>query len=263
MPDTIAIVGFEGGLPAALLDAHPGGYAIGFEGFDLGFDPAATFELERLGEMFEALRRQGVKRIVLAGSLARPALNPTRLDATTMALAPRLMTAMQGGDDAVLRFVIEMFEAEGFTVIGAHEVAPELVATAGLIAGVDPGDGCDADIARAAEILNALAPVDVGQACVVAGGICHGIETIQGTDALLRWVAQKPLGGQGTLLKTPKLGQELRVDMPTIGPQTLRNAAAAGISCIAVAAGQTLILERAALQDIAHELGLSIIGVPA
>ena len=110
------------------------------------------------------------------------------------------------------------------------------------------------------DILLALSPLDVGQGAVVAGGLCLGIETLQGTDALLRFVAETPehlqRGAGGVLVKAPKRGQDLRVDMPAVGPDTVRNAARAGLDGIVVSAGKVVLIDRDATRAALEETGL-------
>ncbi|EAQ03316.1 hypothetical protein OB2597_01812 [Pseudooceanicola batsensis HTCC2597] len=252
MPRTGIIAG-SGGLPRLLADGLPEARVIAFEGTatDVPEHRLSRHRIERLGALFDDLRAAGVDRVVLAGAMSRPALDPAVLDPVMRDLAPRILQAMQGGDDALLRLVVGIFEEQGFAVIGAHEALPDLTCEPGVLAGPGPSEATRADIARAEAILAALGPVDVGQGCVVSGGLCLGIETLQGTDAMLRFVAETPDGLRGRpggiLLKRPKPGQDLRVDMPAIGPETARAAAAAGLSGIVVAAGRTLLIDRAAL----------------
>ncbi|MEO0752513.1 MAG: UDP-2,3-diacylglucosamine diphosphatase LpxI, partial [Pseudomonadota bacterium] len=172
--------------------------------------------------------------------------------------APRLMAALSLGDDGLLRTVIDIFEEQGFAVRGAHEVLPQLVAGADLALGTDPTEADEADIARAVDILRKVAPLDIGQGCAVAGGQCLGIETVQGTDALLRFVAETPAryrrgGVRGVYVKAAKTGQDLRVDMPAIGPATVRAVAAAGLAGMVVQADHVLILDRYATLQAAKE----------
>lgn len=264
MADRLGIIAGLGGLPAALLAANPDALCVGFEGADLDLrdDQVTCYRIEHLGALFDGLRAGGVTRVVMAGRVDRPAMDPAQLDPLTLSLAPRIMAAIQSGDDGVLRFVIEMIEEQGFRVIGAHELLPDLTAEPGLLAGPAPGDAHLADIARARQILTALAPVDVGQACVVAGGQCLGIESLQGTDALLRFVADTPdelRRGGGVLVKRPKEGQDLRADMPAIGPGTILAAQKAGLDGIAIAAREVLLIDRAELIRFCEEAGLFIL----
>jgi len=261
----LAVIAGEGALPGAVIGAHHGAWLVRIEGV-AALNPGApeiAASFDRLGQLFDDLRGQGITEVCLAGSMARPALNPMAFDPKMQALAPRLMQAMQGGDDALLRLVIAVFEEEGFAVRGAHELVPGLTAAAGLLAGPAPDRAARDDARRGTEILAALGPVDVGQAAVVAGGLCLGIETIQGTDFLLRMVAATPAalrrGARGVLVKRPKPGQDLRVDLPAIGPGTVRGAAEAGLAGIVIAAGAVLLIDREALLGAAEEAGLFVL----
>jgi len=257
----LAILSGGGGLPVMIAAAHPQAIRVVFQGVDHAMQPPlAEHRFEKMGALFDDLRAQGVTEVVLAGAMARPPLDPSQFDQTMMQLAPRLMAALQGGDDAILRLIIAIFEEQGVKVLGAHEVLPGLTVEEGLFAGPEPSQAQLEDAARAMDILLALSPLDVGQGAVVAGGLCLGIETLQGTDALLRFVGETPdhlrRGKGGVLVKAPKRGQDLRVDMPAVGPDTVRNAAKAGLDGIVVSAGKVVLIDRDATRTALEETGL-------
>ncbi|MGR3320721.1 MAG: LpxI family protein [Pseudooceanicola sp.] len=264
MSGRLGLLAFTGGLPEAVLGAQPDAHVITFDGVESSVAPSSDTpqRFETMGAVIAELKEAGVDRIVLAGGLARPPLDPSRLDTVTMSFAPRLMAALGQGDDALLRSVIGFFEEHGLQAVGAHEVVPDLTAPQGLLAGPEPDVAALADIERAWAILDTLSPLDVGQACVVAGGQCIGIETLQGTDTLLRQTAEMDTGLRpakpGVLVKRPKTGQDLRVDMPAIGPATVEGAAAAGLAGIAIAADRVLLIDRDALVAAAEKAGLFI-----
>ena len=265
MAGRLGIIACAGALPPALAEADPAAFVAGFEGIETRFAPdrITLFRLEKMGGLVKALKAEGVTRLVLAGALTRPRLDPKALDTTTMMLAPKVMSALNAGDDGLLRVIVEFFEKKGFEVLGAHQVRPDLTAPTGLIAGPAPDKKALADIARGAQILSTLSPLDLGQGCVVAGGLCLGIETLQGTDALIDFVARTPdrlRRAPATLVKAPKAGQDLRIDMPAIGPKTIASAQAAGLATIALAAGRVLLLEREATLAAAREAGITIYG---
>jgi DUF1009 family protein len=119
-------------------------------------------------------------------------------------------------------------------------------------------------------MLRALSPFDVGQAVVVIDGHVVGVEGIEGTDALLARIAQLRANGRiraraqrGVLVKAPKHGQDLRYDLPTLGPQTIENAAVAGLAGLAVVAGNTLVAEPQALVGEADASNLFVVGLSA
>ncbi|GAB4386968.1 MAG: UDP-2,3-diacylglucosamine diphosphatase LpxI [Albidovulum sp.] len=226
-----------------------------------GVEPL-RFRLERLAVLLDTLAARGVGRVVLAGAIRRPPLDPEAFDPRTATLVPRLAAAMSQGDDAALREVIAILEDWGFRVVGAEEVVPGLVPGPGILTGT-PSAADRADAARAAAIVAALGPLDIGQGAVVAQGLCLALEALPGTDAMLQFVAERaaglrpdPAGARGVLYKAPKPGQDRRVDLPTLGPETVRAAARAGLAGIAWEAGGVLLLDRAAMVAAAEAAGL-------
>lgn len=258
-----AIIAGQGGLPAALAAAMAEAPLVaamdGFAPESLTVD--LTFRVERLVPFLRALERDGIGQVVFAGAVTRPRLDPALLDEATAGLLPRLMQAMAAGDDATLREVIAVFEEFGFAVVGVEAIAPALLPGAGVLAGtVTPRD--EADVARAVAIVTALGAVDVGQGAVVAQGLCLGVEALPGTDSLLAQVAgigalkPDPARGRGVFYKAAKPGQDRRIDLPTIGPDTLRAAAAAGLGGVTFEAGSVICLDLDEMQRLAGELGL-------
>lgn len=266
MAGRLAILAGGGALPVALARACPDALRVVFDGVahDLA-PPTHAHRFERLGTLFDWLRQQNVERVVMAGSMTRPPLDPAAFDTEMQTIAPRLVAAMQNGDDGLLRFVVSLFEERGFTVLGAHEILPDLTATEGAIAGPAPHSGVERDAARAASILSAMSPLDLGQACVVEGGQCLGVETLQGTDFLLDCASRTPaalrapMGERGLLMKSAKRGQDLRVDMPAIGPDTAAHIARAGLAGAVIEAGRVMILERERCIEAFAQAGLFLL----
>jgi hypothetical protein len=257
-----AIIAGAGGLAAAIAAEIDSPLVAAFEGFPPdGIAPALGFRLERIVPFLRHLRAEGVGQVVFAGAVRRPAaLDPALIDAASAAALPALMAALRGGDDAALRAIVGLFEAEGLRVAGAAEVAPRLLPGPGLLAGTTTAADA-ADAARAAAVVAALGAADVGQAAVVQGGLCLAVEALPGTDRMLEDLAGLPAGLRpaprgGLLYKAPKPGQDRRVDLPAVGPGTVARAAAAGLSGIAWEAGGTLLIDRAATVAAAQAAGL-------
>ena len=224
------------------------------------------FRLERLSPFLRALRDEGVTHLALAGAIHRPALDPALFDPATVSFLPRVLPAMQQGDDALLRALIGVIEEHDLTVLGVQQVAPGLLAGAEMPAARAPDKAEAADAARGVEILQALGPVDVGQGCVVAQGLCLAVEALYGTDAMLDFVAQnrhtrRPEKG-GVFIKRAKPGQDHRVDLPTIGPQTVAAAQRAALSGIALQAGAVVMLDRDEILARADAAGIALWSVP-
>jgi DUF1009 family protein len=256
--DGLAIVAGRGDLPRLIAeDCARRGQSYRVVVFDgvaldwLGAHPEIGAVFEKPGRLFADLRAAGCGQVVFAGGMRRPGLNPMRFDLKMLSLAPKVLAGMKSGDDNALRIVARVFEAEGLKLRAAQEVLSGLLAPPGILTRIAPGDADRADAARAAGIVAALGAVDVGQAAVVAQGLCLGLESIQGTDALLDFVQRTgpafrpdPEGPRGVLFKGPKPGQDLRMDLPAIGTGTVAAVAAAGLAGIVVQAGGTLIVGR-------------------
>lgn len=228
--------------------------------------PYARFPhvVERLGAggaVLAAFRAAGVRRIALAGQARRPSFRGIMPDAWMARTLARLGPALLRGDDALLRGLVRLLEEEGFEVVSPQALLDGAMAPAGLVAGPAPDALAMDDIARGRAVLRALEGEDVGQAVVVQQGLVLGIEAVEGTDALLeRAGALRRDGPGGVLVKRPKRGQEMRVDAPAIGPRTLEGAAAAGLRGVAVAAGGTILADRAEASRVAEAAGLFIYG---
>jgi DUF1009 family protein len=240
-------------------------FIVGLEGFA---DPAALapfpHDFARIGaggRIIALLKDAGVRDLVLAGQVRRPGLLDLRPDAAGASLLARIgKAAFLGGDDTLLRAVGRVLEEEGFSLRGAHEILDGGTAPEGLLTRAAPTPEHEADIARGVAVARALGRVDVGQAVVVQQGLVLGVEAIEGTDALLARAGQlRRPGPGGVLVKLLKPGQDARLDMPMVGPSTVRNAAAAGLAGIAVEAGRTLLSDAAALVAAADANGLFVV----
>jgi DUF1009 family protein len=214
-----------------------------------------TARIEKLGRLFKDLKDRKVTSVAFAGAMARPKVNPVLLDRH----AVRLAMSMGKGDDALLREVLAVFSDQGFAIKSAVDICPDLVLAKGTIWGKNPNKQDDKDAARALEVLSALSSLDVGQGAVCAGGMMLGIETLQGTDSMLSYVADTPnhlRRSKGVFVKTPKHNQDLRIDMPTIGLDTIEAVIKAGLAGLVIPAGQVIVLDRAAVKSRIQEAGL-------
>ena len=238
--------------------AHPDLQA--FDGADVG--------LAELGRCFDVLARAGCDHVCMAGQVNRPDFNALKPDLRGLKALPGAVAASRQGDDALLRYLLGQFEAEGFTVVGAHEVARDLLLPLGPAGAVTPDEDARADIARAFEVVAALGVLDIGQAAVVADGLTLAVEAQEGTDAMLRRCAELPVSirgvagdRRGVLVKRPKPAQERRMDLPVIGAATVEAAAAAGLAGIAGEARALLVLDKPRVVEAADRLGLFLVGV--
>jgi DUF1009 family protein len=215
------------------------------------------------------LNRYGIGRVVMSGSVRRrPEWREVRPTLRTLMKMPAVIrTLLSGGDDTVLQMVIRLIEGNGRRVVGAHEIAPDLLAAVGPLGTAIPGEEDRRDINRAAEAAEMLGRLDVGQGAVAIGGRIVALEGPEGTDEMLERVAGLRAAGRisprrrGALVKLCKPQQDIRADLPAIGVSTVLNAKKAGLAGVAVEAGRSLVLDRAAVLKAADEAGLFVCGI--
>ena len=222
--------------------------------------------LGQFGAFCRLARREGCQDVVLIGSMMRPAIWQIRPDLKTLRLLPRIFGMFRGGDDYLLKGVAAIFEEHGFRLLGAHAVAPEILMPEGALGRERPTERDNADIAKGLAFLTAASPFDVGQAVVVADARVLAIEAAEGTDSMLERIAQlrqtgRIASGLGVLVKAAKRNQDRRLDLPSIGPQTVEGAARAGLAGIAVVAGSTVVAEPAQIGAVADRAGLFVLGL--
>ncbi|MBA5776533.1 UDP-2,3-diacylglucosamine diphosphatase LpxI [Stappia sp. F7233] len=271
----VAVICGGGTLPAEVVEAAR---ATGREVLAIAIKGEAAAALERfepislgwgqIGKLFDTMKKAGCHDVVLIGGVTRrPDFRSVAGDLGTLRRLPRIIAALTGGDDSLLVKVIGIFEDEGFRVIGAHEIAPSLLAGPGAIVGPEPAGEAVADMQLARQAVEALGRLDIGQAAVALGGRVIAVEGAEGTDAMLERCAElrrigrvNAKGRIGVLVKRAKPGQDLRADLPTIGPKTIEAAAQAGLAGIALEAGRVFIAERDATLAAARDKGLFLHG---
>jgi len=229
--------------------------------------PHCWIAIGQFGRFRRLARAEGCRDLVLVGGLVRPAIRQVRLDWATLVEMPRIIRAFRGGDDHLLTGIGRILEGDGFRLLGAHEVAPDITAPSGALGRHRPDAGSAADIARGFEMLAAMSPFDVGQAVVIGKGHVLAVEAAEGTDAMLQRVAALREAGRirlprgvGVLIKAPKQRQDRRFDLPSIGPDTVLHAAQAGLAGIAVVAAGTIVAEPQRLVEAADANGLFVLG---
>lgn len=233
--------------------------------------PHRWMDWGQVGRLLTALRFHRTHDIVLVGRISsRPDYHRLPLDRGGRLSLAAISRAFEGGDNSVLLGIVRLFESRGFHIVGAHEIARELVVPAGRLGRLTPSprDLRDGEIAFNAA--KAIGRLDIGQAAVVVAGRVIATEGAEGTDGMLERVAQLRRSGRvswtgraGALAKCAKPHQDLRVDMPTVGPETLRLAAEAGLAGVIVEAGQVMLAEREETIRSANAAGLFLVAKTA
>jgi len=240
----------------------------GEAGEDIAAYPHEMLKWGQFGRLMALLAEHGTREIVMIGTVnARPELRDLKLDLGAVALMARVAGLLMRGDNDLLSGLIGLLNERGYAVVGAHEVAPELVAGEGRLGAHGPDRDMLRDVKRAMRAARAIGAIDAGQAAVAMNGLVVALEAYEGTDRMIERVAQlreigriRLKGRVGVLAKCAKPQQDLRVDMPTIGVRTVRGVAAAGLAGIAVESGRVMIVDRPAVIDLANREGIFIVG---
>jgi UDP-2,3-diacylglucosamine hydrolase len=273
----IAILAGSGRFPELLADnlrrAGRSCRILAIRGFaDASLRPKADAAADLLDvkRVLACLRNWGPSAVTLAGGVQRP--KPTAVfNALSLMRNRRELAELMGrGDDGLLRGVIRLLEEQGHSVVGVHDLAPDLLASEGALSANRPSEADLAAVGVGTRLLTDISAYDIGQGAVVAGERIVAVEGPEGTDRMLlrvqalrrSWSLRKP-PAEGVLVKMPKTGQDLRVDLPAVGPRTFVRAAKAGLRGVAVASGVTLILDREETVRTADRLGLFLLGVDA
>lgn len=223
----------------------------------------------QIGKLFRLLKECGIEEVVFAGGIRRrPELLKLKLDLGALLTLPQALGFMLGGDNTVLTGAIKLFESRGIAVVGAHQIAPGLLAGKGRLAGPQPSEKDLACVRLAFAACKALGSFDIGQAAVAEASRIVALEGVEGTDLMLERIVQMrqlgrmpQKGKNGVLVKTMKPGQDMRADLPAIGPRTIESLFKAGLVGVALEAGRTLILERERTIAAATAAGVFIHGV--
>lgn len=222
--------------------------------------------LGQVGRVLNTLEAHHVSHVILAGGIVRPSLRSLRPDWQGFKLLSRVLVGAKGDNDLLTR-VMAFLEKRGYTIVAAHDVLPNLLAFSGLLNSVSCSADDQKDLLHGFMVAKALGAQDIGQAVIVQEGIVLAVEAAEGTDALLERcdATRARLHGLrspgGVLVKVSKPGQDLRADLPTIGVQTVLNAAQAGLRGIGLESGKTLMIDPEEVKRVADESGLFLIGL--
>jgi len=270
----LGIVAGGGELPGAVAQsARESGrdvFILGLRGSADSSIAQFSHEWVSLGEACSALRmlrEHGCKDVLFAGRVARPRFSEVKVDAKAFLLLPRVISAARKGDDALLRALVDILDAEGFRSVGIAEAAPGLLTPEGVLGKLRPNRESETDIAHGIKIVRRLGALDIGQAAIVCAGLVLTVEAAEGTDAMIQRAAELPENIRGSrarrcgvLVKALKPLQDGKTDLPVIGVKTIEQAARAGLAGIALESRRTLIVERRAAIEAADAAGLFLYG---
>ena len=239
----------------------------GFADPHLAHYPGLDAGMAEIGKILSAMKKADCKAVCFAGIVSRPDFKTLKPDFKGAMVLPGIVKAAAQGDDALLRKILSLFEAEGYAVEGADDILGGETLPAGPLGAVTPTAEQLSDLRKALYVAEKSGELDVGQGAVVCDGLVLAVEAQEGTDAMLMRVAGlpadlrgSPSARKGALGKAPKPIQDLRVDMPVMGARTVEMAAAAGLAGVGGVAGKLILIDRAALIEAANRLGLYVWG---
>jgi DUF1009 family protein len=297
---TLALIAGSGNLPLQIIQSCLAKkkplLIIGFEGQTLlskDLISYSEFSLGSIGKILDHLRTNNIQEIVFAGGIRRPSWSELDLDWMGLKWFKSLGLKALKGDDDLLSGILDLLKQEGFKIIKPSDLLDDLVTQTGALTYVSPSDGDWMDIERGREVLDGYRSMsDVGQSVIVRQGMVLGVEAIEGTAALIQrcGVLKRSFDGaglgdgsgygggsgcgagsgdgngvgyfsEGVLVKMPKTQQSLEIDLPTIGPNTIKQLKKAGFSGIALGAGNTQIIDYQETIKLANGFYLFIVGI--
>src|SRR5262245_3958609 len=211
-----------------------------------------------LGKIIATLRSAGLTEAVMAGGIHKAgALTHFQPDERGLAFISRLPSLK---DDVILRGVAQELEAEGITVVESTRFLSSLLAQEGVLTSSAPNEQQWADARLGFTVAKEVGRWDIGQSVVVKRGTVLAVEGVEGTNAAVRRGGE--LGGAGAVVvKVSKPQQDLRFDVPAVGPDTIAVMHEVGASVLALEAGKTLMLDKPELLLAADAQGISVVGL--
>ncbi len=213
----------------------------------------SLIEMKRLdiGRIFQILKSQKIKNICMVGYIPRPNspkdyLNFRYLNVQTLSILFQSIGILRGGDASLFKKINSLLEKRGYKIIGASEIAPNLTLKGGLYSSKSVSKVEFENIKKANQCAEMTGYLDIGQAVVVKNGRVLAIEAAEGTDVMLERAACLEairIKRGGVILKSAQINQDKRVDMPTIGPNTIKNVVKANLSGIAITADNVIVLD--------------------
>ena len=245
---------------------------VGLRGFaDAGLaDSADRFRwsgLARLGQWIRTLKRAGVQRVILAGSVKKTSMfgrfRMLRLLPDWTSLRVWFFSLRDKRNDTVLTAVADEFARHGMIMEDCVAYTAEHMAPTGVLTRREPTEPQQADAAFGWEIAKEMGRLDIGQSIAVKELEVIAVEAIEGTDLMIERAGQLCRQGGWAMIKVAKPDQDMRFDVPTVGPDTIANLKANGAKMLVIEAGKTLIVDREKMIADADSAGIVIYSLDA
>ena len=249
----LGIIAAKGGLVEELIEYAAnadGAFIVALEG---EADPKMVKKLDHIwiklgevGKAVTAMKEAGVEEIVIVGSLYKPDIFKVKVDWLGAKLLASIAKEKFFGDNKLLISVAKFLENQGFKLIGIQEILRHLVVEEDIFTKIKPNDQDERDIELGIQVVKKLGKLDIGQGAIIENGVVLAVEAIEGTDALIERSSEYKRDRQksGILIKYSKPGQELRMDLPTIGINTIKNLHEAGFKGLIIESKKAIFLDQ-------------------
>jgi DUF1009 family protein len=218
-------------------------------------DQIVWIRLGQLGQLIKALKKHGVQKALMAGTIAKRLMFKIKPDLKGLALASKLAIFH---DDGILRSLARELEKEGISIVSATAYIPELLSPAGCLTKRKPTRKEKEDIEFGWRIAKELGKLDIGQCVVVRRGTVLALEAMEGTDeTIIR--GGKLAREKAVVVKVSKPNQDLRFDIPSVGLNTIETMAKVKASVLALEAGKTLMFDKSKMIELANRSGIAIL----
>lgn len=250
----LGIIAAKGNLSNKLIKYAKGRFELFVIAINNETDPDLLKDIEHvwinlgeIGKAIDAFNRFQIKDIVFVGSLQKPDLLNIKVDAIGAKLLAKIVKDKFFGDNNLLSSITDFLEQRNFNIIGVHKILQDLVVKKANFTELHPNSQDQIDIELAMKVVSSLGELDIGQGAIVENGVVLGVEAVEGTDNLIKRcfeLKRDSNNASGTLVKLSKPAQELRIDLPTIGIETIINMHKAGFKGIVIEANKAIFLDQ-------------------
>jgi len=224
-----------------------------------------SLKITELGKAISVFKKNNCKNIIFIGKVERPEISLLKFDRKALFYLPRLFSVFKKGDGNILKEVIKIFKENKINVLNSMKFTPELIFKDESINKLKTNDADNISISKGVSIIKALSKFDIGQSVIINNGYVLAIEGPEGTDETIKrslYLSKKyKLKNKSILIKFPKANQDLRVDLPTIGLDTIKNCIKANIKGIALKRSQNIILDKDKIISLTKKNNFFIISI--
>jgi DUF1009 family protein len=224
-----------------------------------------SLKITELGKAISILKKNNCKNVIFIGKVERPDISLLKFDTKALFYLPRLFSAFKKGDGNILKEIIKIFKENKLNVVNSMKFTPELIFKDKSINKLNINNTDKSSISKGVKIIKSLSKFDIGQSVVINNGYVLAIEGPEGTDETIKrslHLSKKyKLKNKSILIKFPKANQDLRIDLPTIGFDTIKNCIKANIKGIAVKRSQNIILDKDKIINLVKKNNFFIISI--